>query len=230
MPLIPLLDIVAVVWFFALWIGYDRFAAERPDNTVSLLGATNRMRRSWMVEVMLRDNRITDAAILANLSSSPTFFASTTMIVIGGLFALLGVNEKAVEMIYELPFAKRASTLVWDVKVILLIGIFIYAFFRFTWALRQFNFVSIMVGAARDREFNLQDVAHREAYAAKAGKLVAVAGETFNDGLRAYYFALAASAWFLQPLFFMGATLAVVAILYQREFHSRTLKILAGTE
>jgi uncharacterized membrane protein len=60
----------------------------------------------------------------------------------------------------------------------------------------------------------------------KAGRVVGLAAETFNDGLRAYYFSFAAIAWFFSPVVFMAATLSVVYVLYQREFHSEVLKDL----
>ena len=47
-----------------------------------------------------------------------------------------------------------------------------------------------------------------------------------NDGLRAYYFALAVLSWFLHPVAFMLATAWVTAVLYRREFLSRALNIL----
>ena len=53
-----------------------------------------------------------------------------------------------------------------------------------------------------------------------------LAAETFNDGLRAYYFSFAALAWFFSPLAMLGGTLLVVLILYRREFHSEVLKVL----
>jgi uncharacterized membrane protein len=53
-----------------------------------------------------------------------------------------------------------------------------------------------------------------------------MAAETFNDGLRAYYFAFAALSWFLSPLAFVLATAAVIYVLYQREFHSEVLAVL----
>ena len=48
----------------------------------------------------------------------------------------------------------------------------------------------------------------------------------FNNGLRAYYFALAALTWFLHPWLMVAATGWVVYILYQRELHSKTLAAL----
>ncbi|MFO1205626.1 MAG: DUF599 domain-containing protein [Burkholderiales bacterium] len=54
------------------------------------------------------------------------------------------------------------------------------------------------------------------------------AGENFNNGLRSYYFGLAALAWFLHPVLFALATAGVVLVLYQREFRSLTLETLVG--
>jgi uncharacterized membrane protein len=56
--------------------------------------------------------------------------------------------------------------------------------------------------------------------------MVGSAAETFNDGLRAYYFAFAALAWFISPLSMVIATGLVVMILYSREFRSEVLAIL----
>jgi len=53
----------------------------------------------------------------------------------------------------------------------------------------------------------------------------------FNLGLRAYYFSLALLAWFLDPIVFIFSSTWVVAVLYRREFKSRTLDaLLAGLE
>jgi len=56
--------------------------------------------------------------------------------------------------------------------------------------------------------------------------MVGAAAETFNDGLRAYYFSFAALAWFVSPMAMVLATLLVVAILYSREFRSEVLQLL----
>ena len=55
-----------------------------------------------------------------------------------------------------------------------------------------------------------------------------MAAETFNDGLRGYYFAFAAIGWFFSPTIFMLATVGVVYILYHREFRSEVLSALTS--
>ena len=54
-----------------------------------------------------------------------------------------------------------------------------------------------------------------------------LAAEAFNDGLRAYYLAFAAVAWFFSPWAMMAATAGVIWILYRREFHSEVLQALS---
>jgi uncharacterized membrane protein len=226
LSLLPLGDWLAVVWFFSAWIAYAWFARSYSVKRPSLLQTTNKYRRFWLREATTRDPRVLDGIITQNLSATPAFFSSTTIIVIGGLFALLGSTDKAAELVREVPFAVRTSVLVFDLKVLMLIGIFVYAFFRFSWSMRQYTFVALIIGAMPDpKEFEAGKF-DREQIADRAARLVGLAAETFNDGLRAYYFAFAALAWFFSAIVFAVATALVVLILYRREFRSDVLAVL----
>lgn len=227
LALLPWPDWAALVWFFAVWVGYAQFAKRRAETQPSVLATTNRIRRQWMLQTTKREVRVIDGVVVQNLSTSPSFFASTTILIIGGLLAVLGTSEAATEMVRELPFAARTSVLVFDLKLLLLTAIFVYAFFRFTWSLRQYTFGALLVAAAPEsKEFDADPTLSREAFADRAGRIVGMAAETFNDGLRAYYMAFAAVGWFFSPLVFALASAGVVSILYQREFRSEVLDVL----
>lgn len=230
LALLPWTDWAAVVLFFTGWIGYAVFAKRRSTQRPSVLDATNRIRHQWMLQSTYREVRVFDGVVIQSLSTSPSFFASTTILIIGGLLAVLGTTEKASELVREIPFAARTSVLVFDLKIVLLLGIFVYAFFRFTWSMRQYTFGALLVAAApeRDQLVALGDEGERQrqAFAERAGRIVAMAAETFNDGLRGYYFAFAAMGWFFTPLVFALATAGVVYILYRREFRSDVLDVL----
>jgi uncharacterized membrane protein len=71
--------------------------------------------------------------IIANLMRSVSFFASTTVLIIAGLIAVLGARERAMAVLADLPFAVASPTLLWDLKVLLLIILFVYALFNLTW-------------------------------------------------------------------------------------------------
>ncbi len=225
LTLLPWIDWAAVVIFFGSWAGYAHFARQRADSHRSVLGATNAVRREWMLQTTYREVRVIDGVVIQNLSTSPSFFASTTILIIGGLLAVLG-SDKAGELVRDLPFAARTTTLIFDLKLILLLCIFVYVFFRFTWSMRQYTFGALLVAAAPEADRFVSEGLSREAFADKAGRIVGLAAETFNDGLRGYYFAFAAIGWFFSPIVFLVATVGVVYILYQREFRSEVLGIL----
>ena len=227
---LPGLDWAALLIFFAGWVGYARFAEHRATTQPSVLASTNRVRRQWMLQTTRREVRVVDAVVMQSLSTSPSFFASTTILIIGGLLAALSTTEKASELVRDLPFAAQTSMLVFDLKLFLLLAIFVYCFFRFTWSMRQYTFGAMLVAAAPELEqFDAAGAAaemQRNAFADKAGRLVSLAAETFNDGLRGYYFAFAAIGWFFSSMAFMVATIGVIVILYRREFQSEVLAVL----
>ena len=224
--MLPWADWLALLGFFSLWMGYAWFASMGSQRQQTLLASTNRLRRQWMLQATARDPRMLDGLITQNLSSTPSFFSSTTIIIIGGLFALLGTTDKAAELVREIPFAQPTPILVFEFKVLVLSGIVVYAFFRFSWSMRQYTFVALMIGAMPPPATYASGQQDREVMAERAGRLVGAAADTFNDGLRAYYFSFAAMAWFFSPLALVLATALVVVILYSREFRSDVLHVL----
>lgn len=100
-----------------------------------------------------------------------------------------------------------------------------YAFFKFTWAIRQHSYCATLLGALPEGENSKTDAATTEAR--RLSQLSSLAANHFNDGLRAYYFALTELCWFFHPLAFIIATSFVVIILFRREYHSKALAILS---
>jgi uncharacterized membrane protein len=226
---LSLLDWAAFIAFFVAWIGYAQFARRRAERQPSLLAASNRVRRQWMLQATFREVRVIDGVVVQSLSASPSFFASTSLLIIGGLLAAVGAGEQAGALFKELPFAVRTSTLLLELKLVLLAGVFVYAFFRFTWSLRLYSMGALLVAAAPEHEVYASGSAdERERFADRAGGVVGLAAEAFNDGLRGYYFAFAAAAWLLSPLAFALGSVGVVWVLYRREFHSEAVTLMRG--
>jgi uncharacterized membrane protein len=221
------LDCVAFIWFLGSWVSYQRFTAwAAARGRPSLMSVMSGYRRDWWQGMVSRELRIVDAAILTNLSNSAAFFASTTLLILGGLIALLGTSDRVMAIVSDLPFSVHADQVMWEYKIFLLLAIFVYAFFKFTWSLRQHNLCSVLVGAAPSRQTDPVELA---SFVTRSAHLASLASNTFNYGLRAYYFGMAALAWFLNSWIFMAVTTFVVAILYFREFHSGALKVLSRT-
>ena len=59
--------------------------------------------------------------------------------------------------------------------------------------------------------------------ATRAAKLCASAGLHFNRGQRAFFFAIGYLGWFIGPWVFIAATLAVVIVMWRRQFKSDSL-------
>jgi uncharacterized membrane protein len=219
------IDYVALAWFFGSWISYQRFTAwAAGKGWPSLMSVMGGYREEWWRSLVSRELRIVDAAILTNLSNSAAFFASTTLLILGALLAMIGTSDRVIAIISDLPFSTQSGETMWEYKIFLLLWIFVYAFFKFTWSLRQHNLCSVLVGAAPSHHTDPEELS---GFVARSAHLASSASNTFNYGLRAYYFGLAALAWFLNSWVFMGVTTFVVAILYYREFHSGALKLLS---
>lgn len=233
--LLPAEDWLALLWFFAAWGGYAWYARRKSGTRHSLLTATNHFRRLWLEQASVRDPRVLDGIITQSLSTTPAFFSSTTIIIIGGLFAVLGSGDRAAEFVRDIPFVARTSTLIFDLKLMVLIGVFVYAFFRFSWSMRQYTFVALLIGAMPDpRQYHDADgnpksetQGERAVMIDRASNMVGLAAETFNDGLRAYYLSFAAGAWFFSPSAFAVGTAVVIYILFRREFQSDVVNVLS---
>ena len=219
------LDLAAILIFMLCWFGYAWFAQRHSSNRSSLLTVMNPMRERWFEQTLQRKNRIVDSSLLANLLHSATFFSSTTVLALGGLLALFGSVEKSADPFENLPFAQRSSQQLLEAKMVLLILLFVYALVKFTWSVRQFNFVTILIGSLSPKD---QVIGDDRSAAWRAASILKLAGENFGQGMRAYYFAVAVLMWFVQPLFFIAATAIVTLMLYRMEFHLRAIDVLAG--
>ena len=223
------LDWVAFGWFVLSWAWYYEYSRRRQRNRRCLAGIMHGYRYDWMKRLLDREARIADATIMTHLERNGAFFASSTLLILAALFGLLGATDKALSVVMDLPFAIQEPTrLGLELKLLLLVVIFIYAFFTFTWSMRQYNFCAILIGSAPLPNENGISPGARKMFAIQAANVIDLAANQFNYGLRAYYFGLALLSWFLHPALFIASTLAVVGILYRREFHSKTLKALTA--
>lgn len=217
-------DIVALAWFLLCTVGYNFVTGMRGLWKASLVGAIQEQRMLWMSHMADRKDRVIDVLLISNLATGNSFFASTSIVILGALSAVLGSGEHAQAVLEQLPFVAHASPIAWDIKIIVLMLVIIYAFFKFAWAFRLAHYSMIMMGATPS--VDSAPIAARQDHAARAGRVAGIAAEHSNLGLRAYNFGLAAIGWFFHPVGFILTTTLVVLIVTRREFFSRTLSIL----
>ena len=67
-----------------------------------------------------------------------------------------------------------------------------------------------------------------EEHALRTARLIGLAAEHANGGIRAFYYAAAALAWLFHPVALAVASTWVVLILLRRDFFSRSRRLLSG--
>lgn len=218
-PDITLLDLVAFGWFATAWCGYILFVDYGHGRLRGLNAHLWTLRRQWAARLLERDNRIADAALVGHTIRSVTFFASTTVLLLAGLLGILGAVDAAHGVTSQFTFVDQTSKAFFGLKLLLLLVILVFAFMKFTWAVRQYNYGIALIGSA---PMPAAPLTVREPSAEHIATVLSLAGVSFNGGLRAYYFALALLGWFIHPGVCILATAWVLLILLRRQYWSRT--------
>ena len=214
------LDALAFAYFLGVWIGYSILIEKTWRGHAGLNALMHAYRDRWMIEMLGRSMRMLDGQVTASLQNGAAFFASTSLIAIGGALALMRSTDDVLTLFSIMPFSGTPSRALWEVKILGLAVIFVYAFFKFAWSYRLYNYVAILIGAAPPAEE--QDTAPARQLAHRAAHICADAGRHFNRGQRAFFFALGYLGWFLGPLALALASSAVVVVMYRRQFYSES--------
>ena len=216
------LDLAGVALLLVAMAAMSRLIEHPPRRHPSVSRLMERSRRDWMATFAARDHRIFDATLLATLRSGAAFFASTCLIAIGGVAALLGQTDRVLGVVRDLGAAPGETAVpVWEAKLLVLAILLVNAFLKFVWSHRLFGYCAVLMGAMPGPEGTVPEAAVERATAIQL-----TAARNFNRGLRAVYFALAALAWFLGPVPLMAATLLTAAMLARREFFSDSRRAL----
>ena len=223
---LSLADILAFAWFFGAWVIYSIVIENTAKGKSGLNALMNGYRDDWMERLLARDMRMVDAQVTAALQNGTAFFASTSLIAIGGALTLMRASDDLLPVMYFLGLGSAPSRQLWELKMLGLIVIFVYAFFKFAWSYRLFNYFAIMVGAAPPPEE--KDTAEAQAFAHRAAHVCADAGRHFNRGQRAFFFALGYLGWLLGPLPLVLTTTGVVIVMWRRQFASESRKAFEG--
>ena len=214
------LDLIAFAGLILAWAATGWFTEHPPANRPSVSVLMNDYRRDWMRQFVTREPRIFDATVVDSLRQGTAFFASASMIAIGGGVALLGNAALVKGLAAQLALDEGAVGI--ELKLILMLTFLANALLKFIWSNRLFGYCSIMMAAVPNDPAD-PHVYHR---AAQAAEVNITAARSFNRGLRAIYFALAALGWLAGPFGLMIATLFTAGILVRREFASVSREVI----
>jgi uncharacterized membrane protein len=213
-----ILDLVALAWFVIAWTAYAILLEYIPHKRPGLNARMNGFREVWMRRMLDREMRMVDMQIMAALQNGTAFFASTSLIAVGGALTIVRSTDDVLNVVSTLPIGIQTTRMLWEMKAIGLAVIFVYAFFKFAWSYRLFNYVAILLGATPPP--SEKDTPEAEAHVKRTARLFAAAGRHFNHGQRSFFFALGYLGWFVSPWVFMATTAAVVVVMWWRQFGS----------
>lgn len=209
--------------FFPLlcYLGYNVIVplVERWRPSLSVI--MNMQRRRWVANAALRESPF-DAILSGNIMGSVSFLASTAVLLILAIFAVFGQIPTIMTALEALELERTYSVLDVQLHLVVMLAMFVMAFFAFTLSLRQFNHFCIMLGAL-DHSSPTSD---EEITAITA--MNALGARNFNSGIRAYYFSVATVAWFVSEWLPIAASLVTIGILAHREFFSSAHRTAAS--
>jgi uncharacterized membrane protein len=187
----------------------------------SLSSIMNMQRRRWVTNATRRESPF-DAILSGNIMGSVSFLASTSVLLVLAVFAVFGQLPTLMETLDSLSPENRFTVTDVQLHLMIMLTMFVLAFFAFTLSLRQFNHYCIMLGALEhDRTTTEEEID-------AITRMNALGAKNFNSGIRAYYFAVATVAWFISEWLAVAACLATVLVLAHREFFSTAHRTAAS--
>lgn len=206
-----------LICWFAYNFGVPLLERHRPSLSVIM----SMQRRRWVANAVSRDTPL-DAILAGNLMGSVSFLASTSVLLVLAVFTAFGNLTALMNTLSVVGIQASYSTQDVQVHLFLTLTIFVLSFFSFTLALRQFNHFCILLGAIEHSNDTSRDESDAIA------QLNTMAAKNFNNGIRAYYFAVPMVAWFASEWLAIAASLVTVGFLIHREFFSTAHRVAAS--
>ena len=204
-------DYVALGLFFVCWLGYGPLLRLLARESGTLNDDMTVIRRVWMTAMTHREMRLVDSQLMGHSINTASFFASTNLLLIAAVAGVLFGGDNALRGFASLG-AESVSAPVLEGKLALVLVCLARGFLDFIWAIRQLNYALAVIGAAPEVHVEADRVALGEA----ATNLLNPALSAFSQGVRGYYFALAAAAWLFGPAWLALGVLASFCLLVWR--------------
>lgn len=221
LSLFTTLDAVGLGFLLFCWVACSFVVENAPKSFQSTSQIMAEFRRDWMRTFVQRDPRIFDSQIISSLRQGTAFFASASMIAIGGGFALLGNAERLRGVAQDLTLESDPIFLL-EFKLLVLLLFAANAFLKFVWSHRLFGYCSVIMAAVPNDPNDPKALP----MALQAGELNVTAARGYNRGLRSVYFGIASSAWLLGAGPLILATLVTLLVILRREFASQSRQVL----
>ncbi len=213
----------------ALWFSYNIYMTYRIQSarSGSLTSWINLYRVRWMYSAMQRlpQDRLIDTRVLEYFMQNSTFFASTSIFIAAGIASIMQGREEFRALVTSSAFFADYSPYFWEARCVLLIAIFIYAFFKYTWSLRQIHYACVLISTAPQISAKQKPLFLRKT--AKHIATLIINGSKHHDAaVRSFYAGFIFFSSFINIYLTMVLMILNMCILHRREFYSKTLKTL----
>ena len=104
------IDIAAITFFVVEWTVYAYTLEHTEYGRDSLSARMHIYREVWIRNLLDRETRMVDMQIMASLQNGTAFFASSSLIAIGGGLALLRATNDALAVLGAMPPASQKGT------------------------------------------------------------------------------------------------------------------------
>jgi len=229
MDMIGGLDILALLWFIILWLGYGLIVSFQTE-TYHLVKVMHRYRLQWIKHMIKRTERQLDLEVVVQLLRTVSLMALVSALWVIGAVMILAYSPNLAVLFSALPWSIPANPETWMLRTTVLVVVCLFAFFKCTWVMRQLGYVTVLIVAApvyREGVDVIYDLKRQTKYVTKTATVLSNIDQHFISAVRGMYFAAALLSWYLHPLLFMLVTVFVVGVCYRREFMSRTLILLS---
>ena len=207
-----LFDWIALFLFFIAWLGYGPILGMIARRSGSLNDDMLIVRDSWMTAMTHREIRLIDSQLMGHSINSASFFASTNLLLIAAVAGILFGGENALRG-FAAVGAEAVPVKILEAKLALVLVCLARGFLDFIWSLRQMNYALALIGAAPEIHSETDKVAYGHAVA----RVLNPALGGFSQGVRGYYFALAAAAWLFGPLWLALGVISAFSLLVWRQ-------------
>ncbi|WP_372707195.1 DUF599 domain-containing protein [Brevundimonas sp.] len=205
-------DWLALLLFAVCWLGYGPLLSLVARRSGSLNDDMLVVRRVWMTAMTHREVRLVDSQLLGHTLNSGGFFASTNLLLIAAVASVLFGGDQALQGFASVG-AEGVPARVLETKLALVLVCLARGLLDFIWSIRQLNYALALIGAAPEVHTEADSVALGDA----AANLLNPALSAFSQGVRGYYFALAAAAWLFGPLWLAAGVVAAFCLLIWRQ-------------
>lgn len=211
------LNLAALAFFLVCWLFYQPLLKLLAGRKGGVLNSDMTViRTAWMRNMAGRDNRFMDGQLLGHALSSASFFASSNLLLIAAVAGGLFGGERTFRSASSLVVIQTSTRLLFEGQLALILLTLARGLLEFMWSIRQMNYCLAAFGAAP----LVSTPEDQRIYGETAARLLNPALSSFNQGVRGYYFALAAAAWLFGPIACIAATAGAVVLMLWRQLRS----------